>query len=93
MAASGQGAWSFELYDGVWGDMELKFSALLSHIEDTGVDGVVYNSPIKQWDFDAAKYETVYHEYEIDFKEMTQKNLNTGKVRRLRRFVLCQQLQ
>ena len=43
------------------------------------------------WDYEAAGWEEVYWEYEVDFMEMIQTNLGTRTVRRIRRFVLQQQ--
>ena len=40
------------------------------------------------WDYEAAGWEEVYWEYEVDFMEMIQTNVSTGRVRRIRRFVL-----
>ena len=87
MAASG---WSFEISNGVWVDMAVKFSALLSHAADSGVDGVTYAYPQWKWDCEAEEWEEVYWEYEVDFMEMIQTNVGTRTVRRIRRFVLQQ---
>ena len=87
MAAS---TWQFEISNGVWADMEVKFSALLSDAADSGVDGVTYVYPQWTWNYAAEKWEEVYYEYEVDFIEMIQTNVGTRKVRRIRRFVLQQ---
>ena len=87
MAAS---TWQFEISNGVWADMEVKFGALLSDAADSGVDGVTYVHPQWKWDYQAETWEEVYWEYEVDFMEMIQTNVSTRKVRRIRRFVLQQ---
>ena len=45
---------------------------------------------VEIWDYEAAGWEEVYWEYEVDFMEMIQTNVSTGRVRRIRRFVLQQ---
>ena len=87
MAAS---TWQFEISNGVWADMAVTFSALLSDAADSGVDGVTYVYPQWKWNYEAEKWEEVYWEYEVDFMEMIQTNLGTRTVRRIRRFVLQQ---
>ena len=87
MAAS---TWAFEVSNGVWEDMEVKFGALLSEAADSGADGVTYTYPQWKWDYEAEEWEEVYWQYEVDFMEMIQTNLGTRTVRRIRRFVLQQ---
>ena len=87
MAAS---TWQFEISNGVWVDMEVKFGALLSEAADSGADGVTYTYPQWKWNYEAEEWEEVYWEYEVDFMEMIQTNVSTRKVRRIRRFVLQQ---
>ena len=87
MAAS---TWAFEISNGVWEDMEDRFSALLSAAADSGVDGVTYVYPQWKWDHQAETWEEVFWQYEVDFMEMIQTNMSTRKVRRIRRFVLQQ---
>ena len=87
MAAS---TWAFEISNGVWEDMEDRFSALLSAAADSGVDGVTYVYPRWTWDHQAETWEEVYWQYKVDFMEMIQTNMSNGKVRRIRRFVLQQ---
>ena len=45
---------------------------------------------VEIWGYEAAGWEEVYWEYEVDFMEMIQTNLGTRTVRRIRRFVLQQ---
>ena len=87
MAAS---TWAFEISNGVWEDMEDRFSALLSAAADSGVDGVTYVYPQWTWDHQAETWEEVFWRYEVEFMEMIQTNMSTRKVRRIRRFVLQQ---
>ena len=87
MAAS---TWAFEISNGVWEDMEDRFSALLSAAADSGVDGVTYVYPRWTWDHQAETWEEIHWQYKVDFVEMIQTNMSNGTVRRVRRFVLQQ---
>ena len=87
MAAS---TWSYEISNGVWRDMAVQFSAVLSEAADSGVDGVIYVYPNWKWCPEAETWEEVHWEYEVNFREMIQTNVSTRKVRRIRRFVLQQ---
>ena len=70
----------------------VKFGALLSEAANSGADGVtdLHLVAVEIWDYEAAGWEEVYWEYEVDFMEMIQTNLGTRTVRRIRRFVLQQ---
>ena len=87
MAAS---TWSYEISNGVWRDMAVQFSAVLSEAADSGVHGVIYVYPNWEWHPEAETWEKVHWEYEVNFMEMIQTNVSTRKVRRIRRFVLQQ---
>ena len=87
MAAS---TWQFEISNGTWTDMRAEFGAVLSDAADSGADVVTYVYPQWKWDYETETWEEVYWEYEVDFMEMIQTNVSTGRVRRIRRFVLQQ---
>ena len=70
--------------------MRAEFGAVLSDAADSGADVVTYVYPQWKWDYETETWEEVYWEYEVDFMEMIQTNVSTGRVRRIRRFVLQQ---